>query len=746
MVQSRKQTFRDPDGSVDLERWLAQLPEPLSVAKQPDLREVCEWLAERSRTSLPVALRDWPSGTNMFAAGLEIASILADLRVDRNGVYAGLLLRAVQEGHIAVHEVEARLGAQVSRLIADVTRLSELGSVSTIVDTPVLGQAEAQKDTIRKMLISLVDDVRVALIKLAERTCALRHVKSDPARSVPIAREVADVYAPMAHRLGIGQLRWELEDLSFRYLHTDAYHKIAKLLDGRRQERDEFIERVRRQLAHVLREQGVECQINGRAKHIYSIWRKMQRKGIGFSQVYDIRAIRILVPETRDCYAALGLVHGLWRNIPKEFDDYIANPKENGYRSLHTAVIGPEGKILEVQIRTDTMHEEAELGVCAHWRYKGSDAESRGVNSYEEKISWLRRVLDWHEESGVEGEAADQFVIETQQDRIYVFTPRGDVVSLAVGATPLDFAYHVHTEVGHCCLGARVNGNIVPLTYELKTGERVEILRGKEPAPKRDWLRPSLGYLRTSRARAKVQAWFRAQAREQNIDAGQRLLDREFRRLALTSVDYQLIARRLHQNSVEDLYAAVGSGDLQVSQVLNIAQQLLEGKPKERSLPVAKRKAKSDAGVSVSGVGNLLTHYAGCCKPVPGDAIAGFITRDRGVSVHRLDCHRFLDLQTKAAERVVAVEWGDEPAADYEADIEITAYDRYGLLRDITALFATAKVNVIAVNTQTHRDTNTASMRLTVVVRDLDALARLLDRLAALSNVISARRVLGEHS
>jgi len=743
MVQSRNQHFRSHDGGVDLDRWLGALPEPLSPTVQPDLRQICEWVRERTRTVVGVPSEDWPKGTDNFVVGLEIAGVLADLRVDRDGVYAGLLYRAVQEQQIALNEIETRLGGRISKLIAAVARLGELGRVGVITDTPVLGQAEAQKDTIRKMLISLVDDVRVALVKLAERTCALRHVKQDPEQSVSIAREVADVYAPMAHRLGIGQLRWELEDLSFRYLHRDAYHKIAKLLDGRRQERDQFIERVTQQLAHALREQGVECQITGRAKHIYSIWRKMQRKGIGFSQVYDIRAIRILVHETRDCYATLGLVHGLWRNIPKEFDDYIANPKDNGYRSLHTAVIGPEGKILEVQIRTETMHQEAELGVCAHWRYKGSDAEARGASSYEEKIAWLRRVLEWHEEAGDDHGALDQLMLESSQDRIYVFTPNGDVVSLAVGATPLDFAYHVHTEVGHSCLGARVDGNIVPLTYELKTGERVEILRGRDSGPKRDWLRPTLGYLRTSRARAKVQAWFRAQAREQNIDAGQRLLDREFKRLALTSIDYQMIARRLHQATVEDLYAAVGAGDLQISQVLHAAQGLLEVRPRERALPVHSRRQPTASGINISGVGNLLSQIAGCCKPVPGDAIAGFITRGRGVSVHRRDCQRFLELQNKASDRVVAVDWGLEPASSYEVDIEILAYDRHGLLRDITALFATAKVNVLAVNTLTDQDRNTASMRLTIAVSDLDVLARILDRLSTLHNVISARRVIG---
>jgi GTP pyrophosphokinase len=605
----------------------------------------------------------------------------------------------------------------------------------------VLGQAHDQKDNIRKMLIALVDDVRVALIKLAERTCAIRAVKNDELRRRHIAQEVFDVYAPLAHRLGIGHLKWELEDLSFRYIYPDAYRKIARLLDGKRLERDRFISQVKEDLTRELRAAGLEVEISGRAKHIYSIWRKMQRKAIGFSQVYDIRAVRILVPEIRDCYATLGLVHGLWRNIPNEFDDYIANPKENGYRSLHTAVIGPEGKVLEVQIRTRQMDEEAELGVCAHWRYKGSDSAAGLASTYEEKIAWLRQVLDWHEETGDAGSVAEQFSFEVAQDRVYVFTPAGDVVNLAQGATPLDFAYHVHTEIGHRCRGAKVNGSIVPLTYALNTGDRIEVLTSKEGVPKRDWLQPGLGYLKTSRARAKVQHWFKSQAREDNMDAGRHLLEREFKRLALTSVDYQRVARKVQLGSVEDMYAAVGSGDLSSAQVLNAAQGLVESRPGPQ-LKLARQGGSSyRSQVQVRGVGNLLNHMAGCCKPLPGDAIAGFITQGRGVSIHRADCARLVRLQDSAPDRLIEVEWGVSPRDNYEVEVAIEAYDRQGLLRDITSLLANARLNVLSINTQTNKKRNTATMRLRVEVPDLGSLSKLLERINRLKNVISAVRV-----
>jgi GTP pyrophosphokinase len=740
MVQVRQSIQATSAGDIDLERWLEQLPLALSEEDAATLLKACQ--AARNAMRTPGHDQwDWAHKQNCFLAGLDITIILAELQVGLESLLAGLLYRSVREGRLSLDSVETAFGAEVAKLITGVSRMAAIGDLSVTSNDPVLGQAHGQKDNIRKMLIAMVDDVRVALIKLAERTCAIRAVKDDEQRRQRVAQEVFDVYAPLAHRLGIGHLKWELEDLSFRYIYADAYRKIARLLDGKRLERDLFIGRVKDELTRSLSGTGFEFEIAGRAKHIYSIWRKMQRKGIGFSQVYDIRAVRILVPEIKDCYATLGLVHGQWRNIPNEFDDYIANPKENGYRSLHTAVIGPEGKVLEVQIRTKQMHEEAELGVCAHWRYKGSDDESGLASTYEEKIAWLRQVLDWHEETEDVQGVVEQFSFDIAQDRVYVFTPRGDVVNLAQGATPLDFAYHVHTEVGHRCRGAKVNGTIVPLTYSLQTGERVEILTSKEGSPKRDWLQPGLGYLRTSRARAKVQHWFKIQSREENIDAGRHLLDRDFKRLALTSVDYQRIARKVQYNTVEDMFAAVGAGDLSSSQVLNAAQGLVENRP-EPQLRLARVGGDSYRGkVQVRGVGNLLTHMAGCCKPLPGDAITGFITQGRGVSIHRSDCGRLVKLQESSPERIIEVEWGAAPSENYEVDVSIEAYDRQGLLRDITGLFANARLNVLSINTQTNKKRNTATMRLRVEVPNLGSLSKLLERINRLKNVVSAQRI-----
>jgi len=740
MVQVRQQALIDDRGEVDFEQWLGQLPLELDDTGRANLLEACHLVQQAQRLPAQDA-GDWAVEPNCLLAGLDIAFILADLHVDLNCLLAGILYRAVREGRLPAGEIAARFGEGVAELIDGVLRMAAVGDLPPPSDGPVLGQADAQNDNIRKMLIALVDDVRVALIKLAERTCAIRSVKEDEIRRRQIGREVFEVYAPLAHRLGIGQLKWELEDLSFRYIYSESYRKIARLLDGKRLERDRYIAKVEDELSGILRKAGLEFRIVGRAKHIYSIWRKMQRKGIGFSQVYDIRAVRILVPEVRDCYATLGLVHGLWRNIPNEFDDYIANPKENGYRSLHTAVIGPEGKTLEIQIRTGKMDEEAELGVCAHWRYKGADAESGMVSTYEEKIAWLRQVLDWHEETGDVRGVAEQFSFSMAQDRVYAFTPHGDVVNLAFGATPLDFAYHVHTEIGHRCRGAKVNGSLVPLTYQLQTGERVEILTSDEAVPRRDWLQPDLGYLKTSRARAKVQYWFKSRAREENVSTGRHLLEKEFKRLALTSVDYQRVARKVQCNTVEDMFAAVGAGDLSSAQVLNSAQGLVGRVPRTQFRLSRPPGSHYRDQVEVQGTGNLHTHMAGCCKPLPGDAITGYITQSRGVSIHRADCARVLRVQEDAGHRVIEVEWGVTPSDNYEVDVAIEAYDRQGLLRDITGLFANARINVLTINTQTNKQTNTATMRLRVEVPDLGSLSKLLERIDRLKNVLSVVRV-----
>ncbi|MEH6556464.1 MAG: GTP diphosphokinase [Oceanicoccus sp.] len=741
MVKVREEHPQKDDGSVDIDRWLARFPTN-SGFDSKILQAACDASYQAEQRAIAVSDKAWDEHTSSFRIGLEMADILADLQLDQQTLIAAILYRAVREEKLSIETVEQDFGEEIVLLINGVLRMAAMSRVIT-GDSPVLGQAEAQKDNIRKMLVALVDDVRVALVKLAERTCAIRMVKNNPAKRYRVAREVHDVYAPLAHRLGIGHIKWELEDLSFRYLQPIAYKKIAKLLDEKRLARQSYIEKIIGQLNIELNDSGIKADLSGRAKHIYSIWRKMQRKGIGFSQVYDMRAVRVLVPDVRDCYAALGLVHGLWRNIPNEFDDYIANPKDNGYRSLHTAVIGPEGKVLEIQIRTFTMHEEAEFGVCAHWRYKGSD--NQGGSSYEEKIAWLRQILDWHEETDAgPSDVAEHF--SRAQDRVYVFTPDGHVVNLAQGSTPLDFAYHVHTEVGHRCRGAKVNGRIVPLTYQLHTSDQVEILTGKENAPRRDWLQKNLGYLKSSRARVKVQHWFRLQARDENVAAGRALLEKVYKRLALTSLDYKAVPTYFGYQAVEDMYAAVGAGDISSAQVVSAVQHLFEERADELTLPVtvARSEPIHDDAITVRGVGNLLTQFAGCCKPLPGDMIIGYVTQGRGVSIHRQDCSKLLQLEFNEPDRIIEVSWGDTPRSTYSVGVEIVAYDRSGLLRDITTMLANARIDVVAVNTRSDKRKNTATMKLTLEITGLDALNVLLARMTRLPNVLSAQRVVEE--
>ena len=657
---------------------------------------------------------------------------------------AAVVYRGVREGKTTLAQVHQHFGPVVGKLVDGVQRMAAISASLNPRQSMVLG-AQAQVENLRKMLVAMVDDVRVALIKLAERTVAIREVKhADDEKRHRVAREVFDIYAPLAHRLGIGHIKWELEDLSFRYLEPEQYKQIATLLHERRLDREQYITNVMQQLRDELEATGIKADVSGRAKHIYSIWRKMQRKGLQFSQIYDVRAVRVLVPEVRDCYTALGIVHTLWRHIPKEFDDYIANPKENGYRSLHTAVLGPDGKVLEVQIRTHAMHEEAELGVCAHWRYKGTDTKT-GSSQYEEKISWLRQVLEWHEELGDIGGLAEQLRVDIEPDRVYVFTPDGHAIDLPKGATPLDFAYRVHTEVGHNCRGAKVNGRIVPLSYSLQTGEQVEIIRGKHGAPSRDWLNSNLGYITTSRARAKIVHWFKLQARDQNVAAGKGMLERELQRLAFPQLDVEKLAERCNFKAAEDMYAALGAGDLRLAQAVNHAEQLVEPEHGSEQLELIPRRGGGTrpgrrGDIQIEGVGNLLTQMAGCCQPLPGDPIVGYITHGRGVTIHRQDCSTGLQLAGREPERIIQVNWGPVPQQTYPVDIMIRAYDRSGLLRDVSQVLLNEKINVLAVNTRSNKEDNTASMLLTIEIPGLDGLGRLLGRLAQLPNIIEARR------
>jgi GTP pyrophosphokinase len=676
-----------------------------------------------------------------------MAEILTTLQVNEETLVAAVLYRAVREDKLALKVVKDNFGPVVASLIEGVLQMAAISSLQSPTRDSILGQSEGQLANVRKMLVSLVDDVRVALIKLAERTCAIRAVKNaDRKKRYLVSREVFDVYAPLAHRLGIGAIKWELEDLSFRYLQPNAYKEIASFLDERRMDRQDYIERVLTNLQDQLKGAGIEPDVMGRAKHIYSIWRKMQRKSIEFSQVYDVRAVRILVPELIDCYTALGIVHGLWRNIPQEFDDYIATPKENGYRSLHTAVIGPEGKVVEIQIRTFDMHDEAELGVCAHWLYKGTDVNSTG-NSYDDKLAWLRQVLQWHDEVGDGDEFVDQVKGDAAQDRIYVFTPDGHVVDLPNGATPIDFAYRVHTEVGNTCRGAKIHGRIVPLTYVLQTGDQVSIMTSKGGAPSRDWMNPNLGYVHAGRTRAKIGHYFKQLDKEKNASAGKHLVEREMRRMAITGVDYALIATAINFKHEDDMYAALGAGDLRLAQVINAAQQQVEPSLKAKkqldlSLINGKSKASSDTGndVQIAGVGNLLTTIANCCKPVPGDPITGFITLTRGVSVHRQDCQNIMNMAERDRQRIIEVNWSNSSEHTYPVDIFIEAVDRPGLLSEVIMVLGNENVNLGNVASTVDKKSHSVSIAITIDIPRLDLLGRVLDKISQLPNVLDVRR------
>lgn len=743
MVKVREEQPLTEDGRVDIERWVERLQDEVTLQDVGQVRMACE-LAESLERQAGRPHKDWLKQGSGFRMGLEMADILAELRLEQPALVAAVLYRAVREELLELEDVERRFGGEVMTLIDGVLRMAAID----LVQPSASGMSQHdQQDNLRKMLVAMIDDVRVALIKIAERTIALRQVQEAPReKRIRVAREVFDIYAPLAHRLGIGHLKWELEDLSFRYLHEDDYKAIACQLAEKRQDRDRYIKAVVETLKGLMEAQGIRrYQVDGRAKHIYSIWRKMQRKHIDFSQVHDIRAVRILVPDVGDCYAMLGIVHSRWHHVPDEFDDYIANPKKNGYQSLHTAVFGPENKVLEIQIRTFAMHEEAELGVCAHWRYKGHDTGGKS-SSYEDKIAWLRQVLEWQEEMGHVGDLREGLSSDVAPDRLYAFTPDGHIIDLPKAASPIDFAYRVHTEVGHRCRGAKVNGRIVPLTYRLKTGQQVEILTASKGGPSRDWLNPNLGYVRTSRARSKIQAWFKHQNRDRNLDEGRGLFEREMKRLDVEGMDLVRLANKVNYTTPDDMYAAIGAGDLRIGQVLNQAQQLFGETDDQEQLDklLAKPRRHADKGgngITVLGVGNLKTGMANCCSPVPGEAIVGFITQGRGVTVHRSDCPNLLQLRLDEPQRIIEVEWGERPNTQYPVEIEIEAWDRSGLLRDVTAVLGSEKVNVLSVNTRTDSDDGIARLLITLEVEGLEMLGRLFARIQQLPNVLELRRL-----
>ena len=596
--------------------------------------------------------------------------------------------------------------------------------------------ADKQSESLRKMLLAIVSDVRLVLVRIAEQLYRLRIAKhATQQQREALARETREIYAPLANRLGIWQLKWELEDLAFRYLEPDTYGEIARTLKERRDERVGFIDKFQSMLEAELATEGIEAEISGRPKHIYSIYRKMQRKDRGIESLYDIRAVRLLVNTVGDCYAALGIVHNLWSYIPGEFDDYIANPKENDYQSLHTAVIGPEGKTVEIQIRTHDMHRHAELGVAAHWRYKEG---GKTPAAFDQKIRFLRQLLEPSDDGA---DLLDQIRDDFFEDRVYAISPKGDVIELCANATPLDFAYHVHTQVGHRCRGAKVNGRIVPLTYTLKNGDQVEIITGSQPQPSRDWLSPKLGYLAAGRARAKVRNWFRLQDRDQHLRQGREVLDRELARLNVRDVPTDAIATQLKFKDTDALCVALGAGDLTSASIATALQHVRGTEFSERAKPRRRtRKSGTQDSSAVTGVGDLLCNFARCCKPVPPEPIVGYITQGRGVSIHRQDCGNFLGLNQRSPERVLEISWGVSDSAAYPVDLSLLAFDRGGLIRDITAVLADDDANIMDLQSHTNKESLEVVTDISIEVKDLPTLSAIIAKLEQLPNVVSVRR------
>ncbi|WMJ70211.1 bifunctional (p)ppGpp synthetase/guanosine-3',5'-bis(diphosphate) 3'-pyrophosphohydrolase [Stenotrophomonas sp. 24(2023)] len=604
-------------------------------------------------------------------------------------------------------------------------------------------EAGRNSEGLRRLLLAIIHDLRVVPILLARQLARMRGAdRLDDEQRRALAQLTRDIHAPLANRLGIWQLKWELEDLAFRHLEPDTYRRIAREVDETRLARERYVQNVKKQLSRELAAQGIQAEVSGRPKHIYSIWRKMQKKRLAFDQLYDIRAVRVMVDDVAACYAALGVVHALWAPVPSEFDDYIARPKANDYRSLHTAVVGPEGRTIEVQIRTHDMHAQAELGVAAHWKYKegGKGAEK----SFDRKITWMRQLLE-QAQDGQGNELAGALDAELTEDRVYALSPKDEVMDLPQGATPLDFAYHVHTMVGHRCRGAKVNGRIVPLTYRLRSGDRVEILTGKEADPRRDWLMPALGFLASNRSREKVRSWFHKLDRARNVQAGRELLERELKRLGLQHADLAPAAKKFHAESVDDLYIQVALGDTgpnQVSRQLLEAERAAHQPPPAPALPraTARRDGLNKSKFTVQGVGNLLVQLARCCQPVAGEPIVGYLTRSRGVTVHRADCAALARLSATSPQRILPVEWG-QAGGGYEVDVVVNAVDRRWLLKDITNLIAQEDAYVLDIHSDNVRNSGRAHLRLRLKVSDYGQLSTLLGKLDALPGVSEARRL-----
>ena len=659
---------------------------------------------------------------------LATADILAGLGLDPDTVAAGLLHDTLEDTSVKEEELAAEFGPEIAHMVDGVTKLSRV---------KVGDRALAQAESLRKMFLATAENPRVVLIKLADRLHNMRTLdsKKDPESRRRTAQETMEIYAPLASRLGIWQIKWELEDLAFRQLEPEKYRQLSHAINARRAERERWVKEIIRELSDRLKAEGIDAQITGRPKHIYSIYRKMQRKNVSLEQVYDSLAVRILVDSVKDCYHALGIVHSMWQPVPGEFDDYIARPKDNLYRSLHTAVFTDDGRTFEVQIRTPEMHQEAEYGIAAHWRYKEQGKADAGLDK---KIAWLRQVLEWRSETDDAGEFVDGLKEDIFREQVYVFTPKREIIELPAGSTPIDFAYHIHSSVGDRCRGSKINGRIVPLDYQLKTGDQVEIITAKTGGPSRDWLNPSLGFVRSQRAREKIRAYFRRQQREDNIRAGRETLEKELKRLGMEKESYEAVAKLFKYEKVDDLLAAIGAGDINQTQ---IAQKLTLNSARDNhevNIPTTVQRSTPAPAISVDGLDKIEFRQAKCCKPVPGEHVKGFVTAGRGITLHRPDCPNLKGVRDQG--RLIDVTWPADRQQVSQVDIRVTAIDRPGLVRDIADVVAKEGVNIAAVTTETNPKDKVAIVNAVLEVFDLAQLSRILHKISRLPNIVEAYR------
>lgn len=732
---SVQHAFNIPANGAEGESWLSSLAGQLAPA---DL----DLLARAWRFCQPLyGDRLLPTGARVAEQALGMASILAQLHMDAETLAAALLHAAPAYLEAAAETITEAFGASIYGLIDGYTRMSQIQEEGELTTGGGKRNREAgqQAEAFRQMLLAMVEDIRVVLIKLAERIQTLRSLgKVDGEMRRRISTEAMEIFAPLANRLGIWQMKWELEDLSFRYLEPDRYKKIARLLDEKRLDREGFIQEVVAQLQQLTASEGIKAEVTGRPKHIMSILRKMTRKHKTFEQIYDVRAVRVLVQDVKDCYTVLGLIHQIWQPIPGEFDDYIAHPKSNNYKALHTAVIGPEDKALEVQICTYDMYHHNEFGVAAHWRYKEGTPADRRVD---EKIAWLRQIIQWKDEVSDSNDLMEQFKVELFQDRVYVLTPQGRVIDLPKGATPIDFAYAVHSNLGHRTKGALVDGAIVNLNYQLQNGQRVEILTSKQGAPSRDWLNPALGYIKTSRARAKVRQYFKQLHYDAHVAQGRTMLDKELHRLNASHFNLEKLAHEFDFHKLDDFLAAIGNNELSLTQVAGVMQEETGVEAQVTPLPVVARKpAEQQSGeVLIAGEGDLLSAIAGCCKPVPPDEIVGYITRGRGATIHRRDCTNIARLSERWGEKIIPAAWGKHhELSRFAVDLEIEGFARDGLIRDIQEILTRERVTVTAM--ATHTRSERTRIRYTVEVSGQEQLNKLIGLLRDIKGISRVAR------